>query len=292
MTASETPQDTERLYALLPEGALRLHPKPTPTPFYSLYHDLCAGLYEAARTYRGGTMFGFEPHHQRMLGGCQAIDLHPSLSEHELRTALQQVIDEHPVERLKLRWDLCAEPYTSLGTTARMIATATPLQPLPEELRQGGVAVRTTTELVRHDPHTKGSAFAVDRQRIPYPTADNYEPLLVSQDGEILEGAQSNFGCFLDDALHVHLRHALPGITIAAILHLARAAGIPVVEAPIPVERIPDMQEAFLCSSVRNLVPIRKINDHDLPAPHPTSRVSNLIHRYETHARATATRLA
>ncbi len=292
MTGSQANADLERLYALLPEGALRLHPKPAPEPFYSLYKDLRPGLYEAARTYAGGTMFGFEPHHQRMLGGCQAIDLAPSLSERELREGLQQVIDEHPVDGLKVRWDLCATPFSSLGTSARMIATATPLQPLPQSLLQSGVAVRTTTELVRHDPHTKGSAFAVERQRIPYPTAENYEPLLVSPDGEILEGAQSNFGCFLDGSLHVHLRRALPGITILAILDLARAAGIEVVEAPISVDRIPEMQEAFLCSSVRNLVPIRRIDDHDLPTPHSGSQVSNLLHRYEVHARATAARLA
>ena len=291
MTSNQSTADTERLYALLPEGALRLHPKPTPDPFYSLYKGLPPGLYEAARTYAGGTMFGFAPHHQRMLGGCQAIDLQPSLSERELREGLQQVIDEHPLEDLKVRWDLCAEPYAALGTTARMIATATPLKPLPADLMQAGVALQTTTELVRHDPHTKGSAFAVERQRIPYPTANNYEPLLVSADGEILEGAQSNFGCFLDGALHVDLRRALPGITILAILDLARAAGIEVIEAPIPTARIPEMQEAFLCSSVRNLVPIRKIDDHTLPEPHAASQVSNLVHRYDTHARATAERL-
>jgi len=283
--------DQERLYALLPEGALRLLPKPTPKPFYSLYQRLPAGLYEAARTYDGGAMFGFAPHHQRMLDGCQATGLELPLTEEQLRTSLQQVIDEHPAPHLKVRWDLCGESYDELGTGARMIATATALEPLPAWVFERGVPVRTTSELVRHDPQTKGSAFAVDRQRIPYPTQESFEPLLVSKEGIILEGAQSNFGCFIDDRLHVYLRHALPGITIQTILELARQDGLAIEEDPIPLDQVPHMQEAFLCSSVRNLVPISKIDEFSLPGPQPGPRVQSLIQRYQHHAETQAQRL-
>ncbi|MDF1837068.1 MAG: hypothetical protein P1V35_04295 [Planctomycetota bacterium] len=118
--------DQQRLYALTPSGAERIHLDPFPKPFYSLYQRVRPGIYEAARTYDTGRVFGFEMHQERLEGGIAATGYEPALTESELRRGLQQAIDEFPCSPIKVRWDLCPEPYTALGTGARMIATLVP----------------------------------------------------------------------------------------------------------------------------------------------------------------------
>ncbi|HRV81871.1 MAG TPA: aminotransferase class IV [Planctomycetota bacterium] len=280
-----------RIYALSPEGAQRLHPDPYPDPFYALYGCLVPGLYEAARTYPGGKVYGFERHLRRLLAGCEAAEVRPSLTEDQLRQALQQAIDDHPDELLKLRWDLCNEPYAGLGTTARMIATITPLAPLPEWVWEEGVQVRTTHELVRHRPSTKGSAFAVERHRIAYGDRDYFEPVLLSNSGKLLEGAQSNFGAFLGGRLHASTRDALPGITIGSLIELARANGLEVVEEPVSIEQLGSLDEAFLCSSVRGVVPIGRIDETAIGSGRPGPSVTKLWGWYQAYATQHAARL-
>jgi len=286
--------DLEHICALLPEGALRLYPDPEPKPFYSIYKRVRAGLYEAARTYPGGRMFGFLAHHNRMVAGCDAIGIHASLMREQLAMGLQQAIDEHPCDELKVRWDLAGLPYEELDTHARMIVTLTPLEALPDWVLQEGVDVLSTSELQRTNPHTKGSAFAIERQRIAYGGRKNYEPLLVSEDGRILEGAQSNFACFIEGRLRLSLRQALPGITIQTLERLALELGHEVLHEPIPIAALPSMQEAFLCSSVRGVIPIRSIdgqvigdNQHCAPGP----QVTALTQRYLKHAEELSARL-
>ncbi|MEZ5974998.1 MAG: aminotransferase class IV [Planctomycetota bacterium] len=279
------------LFALTPEGAKRIDPVPPPDPFYSLYNPLKPGLYEAARTWSGGRIFRFEYHNRRMLAGCEATGLQPSLDEAQLRRALQQAMDAHPSDAIKLRWDLGPEPYRELGTDARMIATLTPLQELPDWLWSEGARVATTHELVRRNPTTKGSAFAVERNRISYGHRELWEPVLLSPEDYVLEGAQSNFGAFFEDRLFLPTRGVLPGITITTLLDLAEEDGIEVVRDPLPLDRAYAADEAFLCSSVRALVPIGHIDGRPVGTGHAGPRVAALRARYLDYSWHNARRL-
>ena len=63
-------------------------------------------------------------------------------------------------------------------------------------------------------------------------------------------------------ALHHAPSGVLPGVTVRAVLDLARAAGLPVHERFVPVEELADYDEAFMTTSVRSVVPIRSIGEH------------------------------
>jgi branched-subunit amino acid aminotransferase/4-amino-4-deoxychorismate lyase len=53
----------------------------------------------------------------------------------------------------------------------------------------------------------------------------------------------------------------LPGITRQVLLGILKREGIPFLESRIMPKDVGRMQEAFLCSSVRGLVPITRIDD-------------------------------
>lgn len=283
--------DHERLYALLPSGAQRIQLDPFPEPFYSLYKGVCPGIYEAARTYDTGRVFGFEMHQRRLEAGLVATGYPSALSESELRRALQQAMDEFPSSPIKMRWDLSPEPYTSLGTEARMIATLTPRSPLPDWVHTEGVTLSLTSDLQRKIPTTKGAAFALERGRIAFGTRDHYEPVMVDPDGFLLEGVMSNFGAILDGKLHANPKKVLPGITIRTVLKLAEESGLEVVREPIHRDELHRIEEAFLCSSVRGLVCATQIDDQVIGTGKPGARIQQLAATYTAHADGRAKRL-
>ncbi len=283
--------DDHRLYALTSDGAQRLEAHGTGAEFYAVYHHLCDGLYEAARTYPGKKVYGFDRHQLRLKAGCKASGIKPDLTEQQLRRALQQAVDEFPNDLAKVRWDICPKPYECLGTDARMIATLTPLPVLEPWIQEEGVRLRSTQELVRTDPSTKGSRFAVERHRIPFGTRDNYEHLLVSEDGHLLEGAMSNFGAFVGQSLYASTRSALPGITIQTLVELARTNGLDLVEEPLHRSRLGEVTEAFLCSSVRGLVPVTAIDGLPIGDGEVGERFMQLKGWYQEYAEAHAERL-
>jgi branched-chain amino acid aminotransferase len=54
---------------------------------------------------------------------------------------------------------------------------------------------------------------------------------------------------------------ALPGITRAAVLELARASGMPAEERAFRLGELLTADEAFLTSSLRGLVPLVRVGD-------------------------------
>ena len=283
--------EDHRLYALTELGAVRLKAEGQGTDFYAVYHGLYDGVYEAARTYSGKRVYGFDRHQCRMLAGCQAMGMEPSLNEQQLRVALQQALNEFPGPMVKLRWDACPKPYDRLHTEARMIASLTPLPVLADWIAEEGVHLRTTQELVRSDPSTKGSRFAVERGRIPFGTRENYEHLLVSEEGHLLEGAMSNFGAFVGDTLYASTQKALPGITIETLTELAQQHKVEMVREPLHRSQLGTVDEAFLCSSVRGLIPVTRIDDLPIGNGKVGSRFTQLRGWYQDYADASAQRL-
>jgi branched-chain amino acid aminotransferase len=79
----------------------------------------------------------------------------------------------------------------------------------------------------------------------------------------------------------------LAGITRSAVLRLARGAGIPAREAVLRLEDLGSIDEAFLTSAVRGVVPVVRLGGADVGDGRPgpvTGRVVELF-RSETGRR-------
>jgi len=99
-----------------------------------------------------------------------------------------------------------------------------------------------------------------------------YEPILLNLSGRLTEGATSNL--FL---VHGDL---LAGITRALVLELARGAGLDAVEESLGPEALRAADEAFLTSTLKGVLPIRRCDGwpirHGRPGP-VTRRVIELF---------------
>jgi branched-chain amino acid aminotransferase len=72
----------------------------------------------------------------------------------------------------------------------------------------------------------------------------------------------------------------LAGITRAALLDCARSLLLPVRLQALQLDDLPRLQESFITSASRGVLPLRRIDDFDLPgAPGPLT--AKLMRKFE-----------
>jgi branched-chain amino acid aminotransferase len=86
------------------------------------------------------------------------------------------------------------------------------------------------------------------------------EVLLVNPQGEILEGLSSNFFGVSRGVLFTADQEILPGITRAIVLAAAKTLSVEVCQKPVQLTGIAQLEEAFLTSASRAVLPVRQID--------------------------------
>jgi para-aminobenzoate synthetase/4-amino-4-deoxychorismate lyase len=91
-------------------------------------------------------------------------------------------------------------------------------------------------------------------------------PLLVSEEGEVLEASRANVFAIADGRLLTPPLDGriLAGVARARVLEIAAELGIEVSEEPIRVDEMRDLDEVFLTGSVRGVEPVKALDGEDL----------------------------
>ncbi len=116
-------------------------------------------------------------------------------------------------------------------------------------------------------PGGLGPHKLVDRPALPDSTG-TIVPLLLEEDGEVLEGGRANVfvaqrGVLVTPAVDGRI---LPGLTRAAVLAIAGDEGVEVQERRLGREELLGADEVFLTGSVRGIEPARSLDGASLPA--------------------------
>lgn len=102
-----------------------------------------------------------------------------------------------------------------------------------------------------------------------------HEALLVDRDGLVTEGASSNLFTVREGVLSTPPLQAgiLAGVTRALVLGLSRTLAIPIREEPLHLAALEGAEEAFLTSTVREVLPLVRVGDRPVGAgvPGPTT---------------------
>jgi branched-chain amino acid aminotransferase len=88
------------------------------------------------------------------------------------------------------------------------------------------------------------------------------EMLMIGEDGSILEGLSSNFFGVVGGVLRSANEGVLNGITRSVVLDLAKAAGIPVELRGVRYQDWPTLDECFITSASRGVLPVIQIDEH------------------------------
>ena len=156
-----------------------------------------------------------------------------------------------------------------------------PLDVPPPAAYREGVAIITCT-LERLLPQAKLTRFIARSRHIrqSLPPGVN-EAVMVSADGFLLEGLTSNFFAICQDEIRTAEQAVLAGITRSLVLEAARRLGLPVRFQPVHLSELAALQEAFLTSSSRGVLPVSRIDSIQIGAGKPGPLTRRLMHIYD-----------
>jgi branched-chain amino acid aminotransferase len=260
--------------------------------------QLPEGYYSTFRTFDGGRrVLGLTSHLGRLYEPVPAREVDESFLRRQLFRLLEPY--RHAEARVRIMMAKSGEVYLALE----------PLSPLPRAVYERGVRVETT-DLHRDHPRLKSTAFITlsDAERKHIAEERIFEALLV-KNGKILEGMTSNFFYVRRNA-HLHCTERstvqvsrippflctarddiLLGITRQTVIEVARSRGVEVRYKPLQRDHLSSVDEAFITSSSRGIVPVVQIDGVTMGQGNPGSLTKELSAAYDRYVIEKAERI-
>ena len=239
--------------------------------------SLPTGLYTTFRTFGERTrVIGLRAHLERLYLPAKLQGLVPVLRKPDalcdILIDLLKALDA-PEARVRLIMDTSVE----LGVIYVLLQSMTLL---PPEVYREGVHL-DISKTSREKPSLKQTAFitesAFERKRVG---GEIFE-ILLTHKGRILEGMTSNFFYVRDGALCTAGRGILIGVTRQTVLALAKQAGINICVKALPLNKLPVIEEAFITSSSRGIVPVVQIGEQQIGNGQVGDLTRRLMNLYE-----------
>jgi branched-chain amino acid aminotransferase len=249
-----------KLYFLTPQ------PQETSLPDMSsldaVSRQLPQGLYSTFRTFSGcEKVLDLELHLNRLYNPLAVLAVKPKATALELRTALRGLLKDFAPGEARVR--------ISLSTTespGNVFVMLEPLKMLDETVYLRGVRV-VLSSVERQNPRLKTTSFIgqSNGERKSILESGVFEGLMVRND-RILEGLTSNFYAVRAGKIITARNEILQGVTRHTVLRLAHLNGIGIEYHSLRVDELPLIDEAFITSSSRGVVPVVEIEGQPVRA--------------------------
>lgn len=253
-----------------------------------LYGD---SVFEVWRTY-GGVPFADHEHLERLVRSAgQVLIPMPATIEQIKReaTALHDATGNTD-SYLRVVVTRGSGPLTYDPSTAKdplRVIIAKPVPVLPRTLYEDGVAV-VTVQATRPTDGSQAAGAKASNYLANLLAAHHakerggYEAILVARNGQVLEGASSNVFVVRDGRIRTPRPEAgiLAGITRATVIAAAQRAGVTVEEEALFPADLYEADEVFITSSIREVVPVVKVDGESIGAGRPGPMVNRLHAAY------------
>ncbi len=258
-----------------------------------LYGD---GVFEGIRSY-GGKAFRLKQHIDRLFESAKAICLEIPLSQAEIAAAVNDTLVANHIEDGYVRLvvtrgagDLVLSPDRT--SDPQVIIIADFLELYPDELYQEGLEIITASTARNHpaalSPRVKSLNYlnnilaTIEAVRGGYP-----EALMLNHKGEVAECTGDNIFLVKGGELYTPPPDAgiLVGITRAAVIELASAAGIAVHETALTRHEVYVADECFLTGSAVEMVPVVKVDGRVVNDGRPGPVTRDLRERFHSLTR-------
>jgi branched-chain amino acid aminotransferase len=117
------------------------------------------------------------------------------------------------------------------------------------------------------------------------------EPLMLNESGHVAEGASANVFVVSAGALVTPPLSAgiLPGVTRALVREIAAGIGLEALEETVPVPRLRGADEAFVTSTLKEVMPIATVDGRPIGLGKPGPITRRLLDAYREYANQHAT---
>jgi branched-chain amino acid aminotransferase len=228
---------------------------------------LADGLFETMRASRG-SVFRLDQHLARLSDGLRFLAIPEPV---DLRQWVQESVRQAGPGDLSIRLTVTRgpgpgglAPPAEVHPTVVVAVNAMPVFPsdtytvgLRAMVAAGRRNAQASTAGLKTLAYTDSIVAWLDAQR-----AGADEAIFLDTDGHCSEATASNLFIYRAGVLLTPPTTcaALPGITRAAVLALARPAGIPAEERAFGLEHLASAEEAFLTSSLRGIAPVNSLD--------------------------------
>ncbi len=226
----------------------------------SLTLELQAGAYTTFRTFKGNCALRLEAHFQRLEETLRMSGYHVILPRPELRATIRLAIaNKAPMEDVRVRLLI---PMLDKVPGCYVFAESLSV-PAAWLYQEGAWAV--TRVLSREQPQAKSSRFVYqtaalrERDLKAHPRVN--EILMINPEGEILEGLSSNFFAIQKGHILTAGHGVLQGVTRSLVIEIAQRAGYPLLFRAITIDELIGLEEAFITSSSRGVLPLVRIDE-------------------------------
>ena len=238
-------------------------------------------VFETLRALKGRCAFP-AAHLARLRRSADACRLSVPWSDVELMAAMGITIsaaaeDDAAVRLIVSRGSGPLRPDPSGCTEPRLVILARARPPLPQGAAQDGVRLIVSRAGVSpRGAHAKtgnylGSVLALAEAR----EASAFEAVLLNPEGRVTECASSNVFAVREGRVLTppSAEGLLPGIARGNVLELCATLGIPAAEEELWPEELRSAGEAFLTSTLKEVVPVIELDDSAIGAgPGPVTR--------------------
>lgn len=239
------------------------------------------GAFESLRTYNRKP-FHLDEHLNRLYRSASLIDLDIPYSRDEVTQVIHEVIERNTYKHATIRIFVTggeSEDGILPSGKPTLAVLITPLGERDMERFARGQKV-ITSALQRVSPEAKTTNYVAAVRSLKEAAKQGaVDALFVNEQGHVLEGTRSNFFIFRGDTLVTPREGVLIGVTRNTVLELARGR-FPIEERPILLEELPQVDEAFITSSSREITPIVQIDDLVIGNGKPGPRTYELEQRF------------
>ncbi|HQI17273.1 MAG TPA: aminotransferase class IV [Bacillota bacterium] len=214
-------------------------------------------IYEVIKVVSGIPLF-LEKHMERLEASARLINYSVTNISNNILKSITELIKANDSPEKNIKIIVYNMENTVPDFMAYFIRSS---YPTPEQYETGVHGILLEEE--RSNPNAKvvNSGYK-ERVAAALAEAKAYEALLVNREGEITEGSRSNiFFVRNGKVLTAPKGNVLIGITRAYVFELCKKLGIEVIEKPITVSMLGEMDGVFMTGTSPKILPISTIGD-------------------------------
>lgn len=253
-----------------------------------LYGD---GVFEGLRSY-GGKVFRLKAHLDRLWDSAKAILLTIPMTQQALAQAVNDTLAKNGIKDGYIRL-IVTRGAGALGldpnkcSNPQVIIITDHIQLYPKEFYENGLAIVTASTIRNHaaalSPRIKSLNYLNNiMAKIEGLQAGCVEALMLNAQGEVAECTGDNIFLVKNGKLFTPPIDAgiLIGITREAVIELARAARLEVLENPLVKDDVYIADECFLTGSAAEIIPVIKVDSRTIGDGKPGPITKDLTKRF------------
>ena len=245
------------------------------------------GVFDFLRTYEGQP-FHLEDHLKRLEHSAESIGLTLPMPIEKISDIVAATLKKNGHKESNVRIVVTGghtDDFITPSGPPRLLVMVTRLHAYPRRWYENGVKI-ITIPIERTVPGAKSINYLSAIMALKKAFEEKaVEALYTDRSGNIREGTTSNFFAFINGKLVTPgTEEILPGITRQLILELAKE-DFEIEIKDISLDILPDIREAFISASNKEVVPVVKINEQTLGNGKPGEITRRIMAKFFDYTR-------